>query len=115
MRMDMPSSRELRTFAARATLAPRKTGEHFSRRAGTPNAVRPEIAAAALSDTARIAALRPHRMDRMDRMDRAHDRPEAEGIHPARYRFHADRYMMAPVAQPETSGRSLSVPASLRG
>lgn len=109
MRMDMPSSRELRTFAARATLAPRKTGEHFSRRAGTPNAVRPEIAAAALSDTARIAALRPHRMDR------AHDRLEAEGIHPARYRFHADRYMMAPVAQPETSGRSLSVPASLRG
>lgn len=109
MRMDMPSSRELRTFAAKATLAPRKTGEHFSRRAGTPNAVRPEIAAAALSDTARIAALRP------DRMDRAQDRLEAEGIHPARYRFHADRYMMAPVAQPETSGRSLSVPASLRG
>lgn len=109
MRMDMPSSRELRTFAARATLAPRKTGEHFSRRAGTPNAVRPEIAVTALSDTARIAALRP------DRMDRAHDRPEAEGIHPARYRFHADRYMMVPVAQPETSNRSLSVPASLRG
>ncbi len=108
MRMDMPSSRKLRTFAAKATLAPRKTRGHFSRRAGTPSAVRPEIAAAR-SDTARIAALRP------DRMDHAHDRLEAEGIHPARYRFHADRYMMAPVAQPETNDRSLSVPASLRG
>jgi hypothetical protein len=48
-------------------------------------------------------------------MDHAHDRLEAKGIHPARYRFHADRYMMAPVAQPETNDRSLSVPASLRG
>lgn len=52
---------------------------------------------------------------RPDRMDHAHDKLEAEGIYLARYSFHADRYMMVPVARAETNDRILSVLAEMRG
>lgn len=56
-----------------------------------------------------VLSLRP------DRMDHAYDQLEAEGIYLARYAFHGDRYMMVPVARPDTNDRILSVLGSLRG
>lgn len=51
---------------------------------------------------------------RPDRMDSAYDLLEAEGIYLARYAFHSGRYMMVPVARPETNLRILSVLGDLR-
>jgi len=52
---------------------------------------------------------------RPDRVERAYDRLEDDGIYLARYAFHGDRYMMVPVARPETNARILDAIGSLRG